>query len=284
MGNYIVYNGTVLPANECPLTPQNRAFRYGDGVFETIRCFTGQALWLDFHHDRLKDSAHLLKINIPETLTLDKLTALTNELLHKNGHTRGARLRLSFFRAEGGHYQPDDNTGWFLMETSPLEDDLYLMNKKGLNAGVYTDLHKKADFLSGLKTSSALLYVMASLYASEMGWDETFILNESGHIAEAASSNIFMDVNGVLYTPALDQGCVNGVMRRVIMNIAAKYKIKVVECAILPDDLLKADEVFICNAVKGVQWVKGIEHKRYYHEAASRIMKLLQNMVTEQYP
>ncbi len=213
---------------------------------------------------------------LPDSFTQQKTEEQIHELLDSNKLNKGARLRLSFFRATGGFYKPQNNSVEYIMETEELESDKYSLNKAGLNVGVYSQLRKACNMLGGIKSCSAQLYVMASLYAEEKNWNDAVILNETGHVAEATSSNIFMVSGNTVYTPDLDQACVDGVMRRVILDIGNKHGYKFVECAILPDDLLKADEVFITNAIKGIQWVKGIKNKRYYHEVSSALIELLQ--------
>lgn len=276
MTKNIIHNGVLLEQQNFSFPLSNRSFRYGDGFFETIRCSHTQPLWWPYHFQRIHRSAGLLKMVLPDSFTQQKTEEQIHELLDSNKLNKGARLRLSFFRAPGGFYKPQNNSVEYIMETEELESDKYSLNKAGLNVGVYSQLRKACNMLGGIKSCSAQLYVMASLYAEEKNWNDAVILNETGHVAEATSSNIFMVSGNTVYTPDLDQACVDGVMRRVILDIGNKHGYKFVECAILPDDLLKADEVFITNAIKGIQWVKGIKNKRYYHEVSSALIELLQ--------
>lgn len=276
MGKKIIYNGGMQDAQELSFSVSNRSFRYGDGVFETIRCRNGQPLWWSYHFNRLKKSAELLKIELPDLFTPEQIHEKICDLLRVNEFGKGARLRLSLFRSSGGFYKPLNNMGEYVIEAEELENEKYTLNKTGLNVGVYPEFTKACNALGGLKSSSALLYVMASIYAQENNRDDVVILNETGHVAEVTSSNIFMVAGKKLYTPDLDQACVDGVMRKVLLDISQKYGYKVIECAILPDDLLKADEVFITNAIRGIQWVKGIKNKRYYHEVSSNLIAALE--------
>jgi len=281
MKNTIVYNGELVLEDRMNLSIHNRSFKYGDGVFETIRCRKGVPLWFDYHFERLKNSARILHMELPDNFTSEVLTTRIQQLATHNGHVEGARMRLSLFRHDGGFYRPATNKAAYLIESTPLKTDTYDFNPKGIYVEVFDEIMKPYSSISGLKTSSALVYVMASIFAAERGWDDVVILNETGHIAEATSSNIFMVEKGVLYTPALDQACVEGVMRRVLIETAQKQGIKVVECAILPGDLLKADEVFLSNAIMGIQWVKGLKNKRYYHDFSSRLLEVLKKETFE---
>jgi branched-chain amino acid aminotransferase len=276
MGEYVVYNGKMIPEKELVISGQNRSFRYGDGIFETIRCRQGIPIWIEHHLERLRKSAQVLKIELPERFSDSKVISLIKALLQANKHIQGARLRFSLFRAEGGFYKPTQNHGCFLIESSALDNESYILNKKGLQVGFYTEIPKPVNLLSALKASNALIYIMAAMYGQEKGLDDIVLCNEAGYIAEACSSNIFMVENGKLITPSLDQGCVEGVMRRVLLDIAGKHGLKVLECAILPDELIKADEVFTCNAINGIQWIKGINANRYYHDFSGNLIQLLE--------
>ncbi len=278
MIDFIIYNGNLLSVEQFGLPVQNRSFRYGDGVFESIRCNNGVSLWIEKHCERLVSSAKTLKIDFPDNLNPENLKVLIRQLLKANNHLLGARVRLSLFREDGGLYRPKGNNGYFLIESSALEHNNYLLNNIGLKTGFYNELTKSVNRISFLKSSSSLLYVMAGLYGVEKGWDEVIILNENGYVAEAGNSNLFVVEKDQLLTPALDQGCVDGVMRRVILDLAVKANIKVSECALLPKDLLHADEVFLTNAIRGIQWVKGIQNKRYYHKMASDLMLEIQKI------
>lgn len=276
MGDFVLRNERLFPKKDVVVSAQNRSFRYGDGLFETIRCRHGYPLWIEHHWERLQQSSKILKIQLPAYLTRQKLVSLIHDLLQANKHTAGARVRLSLFRSDGGFYLPADNTGGLVIESSMLEKESYFLNKEGLKVGLYPEMQKSFNMLSPLKTTSALLYIMASMYAEEKGWDDIILCNDANCIAEAGSSNLFMIEKGKLLTPSLDQACVDGVMRRVLLDLAGKQKYTVMECALLPEDLLRADELFITNAIHGIQWIKGLEHKRYYHDFSSSFIKLLE--------
>jgi branched-chain amino acid aminotransferase len=273
---YVIYNGELTSAAELTITPQNRAFRYGDGFFETIRCRSGFPLWIDDHFERVVKSASALSMELAPGFDAPHFSILITRLLQSNGHIGGARVRASFFRQDGGLYKPGGNQAHLLIESAELAGENFNLNRNGLIMGFYPDIRKPFNAISHLKTSSALLYVLASCYGQEKGWDDVIIINTEGFIAEVSSSNLFMVEGGKIFTPSLDQGCVEGVMRRVILDMGVQYHYKVTECAIQPDDLQNADEVFISNAVSGIQWVKGIGLKRYYHVVASQLTDYLE--------
>ena len=275
METYLNFNGKLVPAHDVKIPYHNRAFRYGDGFFETIRSFRSKPLWMQQHFDRMKKSAQVLKFSLPVNATSDFFSQKISELLQANGHIAGARVRLSIFRDAGGFYRPDGDQSGFLIESLALKNEKYIMNKEGLVAGIFDEIRKPVNPLSSIKSSNALLYILASVFASENGWNDALILNSEGYLAEATSSNIFMVKDGRIYTPDLSQSCVEGVMRRNILSILSREGYIIHECSLLPDDLFNVDEVLLSNTISGVQWLKGFEHKRYYHEISSRIIELI---------
>lgn len=282
MAPYISYNGNILPEYNSVLPFQNRSFRYGDGFFETIRVGEGKILWADRHYQRVIKSAKLLGMKLAEGFSPGHFQDLIYELYIKN-HPAGssARVRFSFFRNPGGYYSPLDNQAGYFIESSVLENDKFELNKKGLMISVYPDLKKSMDFLSGVKSSSALLYVMAGLYCKNHNSDDCIILNNEGTVAEALSSNLFIVKDNELITPAADQGCVHGIMRSVILDIASELQIKAHEVILTTSDLEDADEIFLTNTIQGIQWVAGFRSRRYFKTMSTVLIKALNQKTSE---
>ncbi|MBW6479465.1 MAG: aminotransferase class IV [Bacteroidales bacterium] len=275
MSTYLNFNGELIPDTDFSIPHHNRAFRYGDGFFETIRCIRGKPLWMPQHFERITKSARILKFRLPEDIDVEYFTQNISRLLKANGHNSGARVRLSIFRDAGGFYRPDGDQSAFLIESLPLENEKYQLNKQGLVAGVFDEISKPVSLLGNIKSSNALVYILASVFAHEQGWNDAIILNSDGCIAEATSSNIFAVKENRVHTPDLAQGCVEGVMRSVVLSVLSREGYKIHECSLLPDDLFDFDEVFLSNTISGVQWVKGFKHKRYYHKISSRVIELI---------
>jgi branched-chain amino acid aminotransferase len=136
-------------------------------------------------------------------------------------------------------------------------------------------MKKSLDQFSKFKTINSLLYVQAAIYANQNNFNDSLILNGEGNIIESSSSNVFIASNGVLYTPPLDDGCVGGIMRMNVINLAINNGIKVYEYSLKPQNLLIADEVFLTNAIKGIEWVGGFQNKRYYNSLSRKIIDFL---------
>jgi branched-chain amino acid aminotransferase len=122
---------------------------------------------------------------------------------------------------------------------------------------------------------------MASLFAKKKNLDDCLIQNDRNNIIESSNSNLFIVSNGVLYTPTLDDGCIGGVMRMQIINLALEHKIKVYECNLTPQHLLAADEIFMSNAIQGIQWVSSYRTKRYFNEHSKKFIQILNNSISK---
>lgn len=271
----INYNGSVYSSAEPVLRVTNRAFRYGDGLFETIRAVNGRPLFLAKHIQRMREGMMFLKMNFPAQWTENYFEQEITRLLQKNNQKEGARIRLAVFRNEGGLYSPDTNDTSFIMETAPLENNFYELNKKGLNIDVFDEQKRSLNKISTIKTSSSLPLVMAGIFKKEKNLDDCIIVNETGTISEAVSANIFIVYNGVFYTPSLNQGCVPGIMRQFVIEIIRKGGTEVQECPLSPSALLRADEVFLTNVINGIFWVSAYKQKRYFSNISKTLVEKL---------
>ena len=270
--NFINYNGQIIPEDTSIITAESRAYRYGDGIFETMLYQHGEIRFLDFHVERLQSSME--KIELENAAMFDNyfIRSRAEELIRKNNMVgQRVRVRLIVVRDGGGLYAPETNKPSYIMQVSRVYDSIR-DKKVGLIVGVYTEHKKPFSSLSAIKSNNALIYTLAGNFKKRFSYDDVFILNQEGLLCEALSSNIFVYYNKVLYTPALSQACVAGVMRRVVMDIAAAEGIPVVEAEISPEIMKTADELFCTNAIQGIQWVMGYKQKRYFN----RISRLLQ--------
>lgn len=266
---HCIYNGHVISLYEPAVSFSNRAFRYGDALFETIRMANGKIMFLKDHITRLKLGMTVLRMNLPAEFNSENIEALIKLLLAKNHLGRDARIRLTVFRNEGGFYTPETNDISFLIEAEGLEQEGYLLNQKGLWVDIYTDIKKQINKLSNLKTANALLYVMAGLAKTSMKLDDCFLINENGTICEAISSNIFVVKNGALYTAPLTDGCVDGMMRKQIMQLATANKVLTFEMPLTINSLMNGDEVFLTSSIRGIQWVGQYKNKFYTNRMAA---------------
>jgi branched-chain amino acid aminotransferase len=277
---YLCHNGTFVNADKPILHHSNRGLRYGDAVFESIRTIANQPLFFDAHFNRLSSAMKLLKFEPPAGFTIDYLLSLTNKLLTRNRIFKGGRLRLTVFRDSRGNYAPTSNNVSFIIESVPIEDEFFTLNKHGKHLGIYPEDKISVNRFSNFKHANSLTYVMAGLFAREHQYDECFLLNENGHLCEAISSNFFVYKKNALFTPSLKEGCVDGIMRQQVINVAKKNNIPVFDnLPLLQPDIVDADELFTTNAIKGIQWILSYRDKRYYHTMATKLTGFLNQEV-----
>lgn len=279
--NFIYLDGNFFSSDVPLFLYNNRAFRYGDGFFETIRVVNKKICFVDAHMQRIKRAILLMGYEYPVILKDEFLSDEISKLLEKNNINGDARVRVTFFRKEGGYYTPLTNDASLLIEADSLSEDGYQLNIKGLIVDIFSDYKKPKNALSSIKTANSLIHVLAGVYKIKKQLDDCIIANDTGNIIEAINSNIFAVKNGVLYTPPIEEGCVNGIMREQILRIAKQNRISVYEVELKMNTLLNSDEVFFTNAIQGVQWVGGYKAKRYYNTTAKFFVEKLNQLVSD---
>ena len=275
--SYIILDG-VLTNNINVISLNNRSFKYGDGFFETIHASKSKIQFLNFHFERIIDSAQKLKMKLPSHFNEDFLKNDILKLLNKNKFYLGARVRLSIFRKDGGLYTPESNLASYTIEAEKLPIHIYELNKIGLKIGIYDEIKKQISVLSSIKSNNSLIYILASIYKTEKNFDDCLLLNEHNDIIEATSSNLFVVKNNVIYTNSTSSGCVNGVMRNAIIDLAISQKYIVYDdCIFKEADLIEADEIFLTNAISGIKWVMSFKDRRYFNKVSKKLIEELNN-------
>jgi branched-chain amino acid aminotransferase len=235
----------------------------------------GQLKFPDLHIDRVLKGMKILKLENSFHLDSWFLREKVEELARRNKIGPDARFRLTVFRDSGGLYSPESNKMAYVLECQSMDESQYTFNNKGLIIDVYDELTKSVNILSNLKTCNSLIYVLAGIFKNQYKLDEVMILNQHGFLCESISSNVFVVYDKKLYTPSLNEGCIGGVMRQVVMRLAIENGIELIEAQVNPDILNEADEVFITNAAKGIQWVMGYNSKRYFNEMSKFLSEKL---------
>lgn len=270
-------NGHLVSIYEPTVPFSNRAFRYGDSLFESIRVCHGRVMFLKDHINRLKLGMTVLRMNLPAELTTDNIFDFIIHLLKHNGHLPHARVRLTIFRNDGGHYAPETNDISFLIESDPLPAG-YELNQRGYAVDIYADIKKPINKLSNVKTGNALLNVLAGVARQGMKLDECLLVNENGGICESISSNIFVVKNGTIFTVPLADGCVAGVMRRQVIQIASENKILAFESPVTIYTLMNGDEIFLTNTIQGLRWVGQFKDRFYTNKMSQFLNSRLQQL------
>lgn len=259
---FICLNGKILRAEDPVLLASNRGYRYGDALFETMKVASKNILLETYHFERLFAGLQLLQFEMPKLLTREKLCKEVLLLAEKNNCGNLARIRLSVFRGNGGVYD-EERTPQYLIECWPLNESLNRLNENGLVIDVFPAARKSCDSFSHLKSANYLPYTMAAIYAKANKLNDCLVLNTDGNIADGTIANIFLIKEGVIITPGPDQGCVNGVMRRHLLEKMKDAGYSIQENPVSVSTLEEADEVFLTNAISGIRWVKQFREKVY---------------------
>jgi len=267
------FNGELLVGKNLQLFCQIRGFKYGDALFETIKSTKSKLIFWEDHYFRLMSSMRILRMKIPMAFTLEYLEHEILKTISTHHEVPFYRIRLSVFRKDGGFYTPISNEVDFLIEVSELN----YQTKSTYSVDVYKDFYNYSGLLSTIKTTNRMLNTLASIYAKENGLDNCVLINENKGVVEVANGNIFILTGNIVKTPAITEGCIRGIIRKKVIEIIKKnpeYMIE--ETNISHFEIQKADEVFITNAIIGIQPVTDYKKKTFGTSFSEKIEKSLQ--------
>lgn len=270
----INFNTRLQDLEQLPISALARAARYGDGVFETIRMREGKLLFIEDHYFRLMASMRILRMSIPMEFTPEFIIDQSLRLAEERGFENG-RLRLQVVRSGGGTYTPTSNSVDWWMELDPLDHRDYVINDSGLTVDLFKDHYVQPGLLSTLKSSNALPYVLGSIYANENNFDAVLLVNDAKQLVEANYGNVFLVQGNTLRTSPLEDGALRGVFRKNVIEWAKDIHLEVQEASINPFDLQKADEVWITNTIRGIEWVGQYRKKSYGNTKAIEMMEMV---------
>ena len=263
----IIYNNQFYDKNEFSISLENRAFLYGDGLFESVKVFNGRAFNLDAHLNRMFEGAKFLNLDL--RMRKEDMQNQINLLLKENSISDAAYLKIMVFRNEGGKYLAENNKASFLIITETDSQKQFELNKNGIELGLFSAQLKPMSKLSNFKTISALQSVVCANEAREKGKDDCLMLNSENNIIESANSNVFYVKEGVIYTPKLSEGCVDGAMRNLIMNLK-QLTFQIQETKVELEQIFSADEVFLTNSIQGVRWVASFEDSMFEQQKVAQ--------------
>ena len=272
----INYQGDIIELKALPVQDVKRATMYGDAVFETIRMRDNKLLFVEDHYFRLMASMRILRMPIPMEFTPEFFVDEANRLAEEVAVTDG-RLRLQVVRKSEGKYTPDDNNEcvWW-MELEELSSQDYTWTSKGLKVDLFKDHYIQPGLLSTLKSSNALPYVLAGIFAEENGFDAMLLVNDKKMLVEANAANVFVLKDNILKTAPLEDGPLRGVFRKNLIGWAKEIGLEIKEESINPFELQKADEIWLTNTISGVQWVEKYRKRTYKGDKAKELIELLQ--------
>jgi branched-chain amino acid aminotransferase len=268
----INFNGDLLQEENLNISIHNRAFKYGDGIFETIKVSNNKVIFWEDHYFRLMASMRMLRMKIPLKFTLEYLEKEILRTAESEGLGALSRIRLNVFRKEGGYYTPNTSEIDFTIEANQIT----YTTQENYKIDVFKDFYNYSGMLSTVKTNNRMINTLASIYAKENDLNNCVLINERKGVVEVTNGNIFVLKGAVVKTPSLEEGCIKGIVRKkVIETLTKNTEYTIEETNISPFEIQKADEVFITNAIIGVQPVTNYKKKSFKTDFGSKIAKSL---------
>ncbi|MFT6065235.1 MAG: branched-chain amino acid aminotransferase [Polaribacter sp.] len=268
----INFNGELLIDENVKLSAENRGFKYGDAIFETIKVNHHKIIFWEDHYFRLMASMRMLRMKIPLKFTMEFLEQEILKTIAMQEKSPSYRVRLNVCRKDGGLYTPKTNEIDYLIDVKANKHQ----NKEIYSVDVFKDFYNYSGLLSTIKTNNRMVNTLASIYAKENDLDNCVLINEKKGVVEVTNANIFVLKGNVLKTPALTEGCIKGIIRRKVIEIIAKntdYTLE--ETTISPFEIQRADEVFITNAIMGVQAITTYKKKKFKIDFSNKVSKSL---------
>lgn len=247
-------NGQWCDPLDFSVSPTDRGLILGLGLFETILAIDGQPVLAEHHLSRLRASCKQLgwQFEFPD------ICKTMAELLQRNQFTKGrARIRLAI----------SAGTGMIHDLALGLDRNIWMTAAQVAEPPPSTSVNlsrwrrNEHSALTGLKCASYAENLLALEHAVRLGFEETIFLNTAGNVAESATANVFMVKNGTLQTPSLASGCLPGITRAVVIELAEMLGIPCAERDINEDDLHQADELFLTSSIRGVMAISRFEQR-----------------------
>ena len=274
------YNGNIKDLSSDDFN--NRGFLYGDSVFETIKIVDNKIIFWEEHYLRLMSSMRILRIEIPNNYTPE---FFENEIIKTNLKTDSSfsgRVRLTIYRGGSGLYLPNNNFPIFVINSNKTNEKLFKIDRDVYKVDLFKDYQIQSNLISNLKTNNRVINVIGSIYAQENELDNCVLLNDNKLVTEFLNGNIFIVNDNVIKTPTISTGCLNGVMRKKIIELIKKvpaYKIQ--EKDFSPYELVSSDEIWVTNSISGIIPVTEYRRKSFSNNIVTIIINYFSKQFTE---
>ena len=258
----IVYiNGLFWPIDKATISVLDRGFTYGDGLFETMRSYSGKIFRMECHLDRLFRSARSIFIDIP--MTKNEIRTAINGTIQLNKLSNSiARLTITRGEHDPGlniDYNAPPTVVILVRATKVIPENIY---KKGIGIKLYTKSAIRTQGISDqIKSCNYLSNILLREKAIKEGFFEAILFDNNNNVTEGTISNLFLIKNNQLKTPSLNEFVLGGIMRNAILDICRTNNISFKETAITEKDLYEADEIFLTNSGIEVLPVSNINHR-----------------------
>ncbi len=275
----INFNGNLQ--KETSFLTNNRAFKYGDAVFETLKIVNGNILFLEDHYFRLMASMRIVRMQIPMEFTIE---FLQNEIIKLNNlkgfATAISRARITVYRDTDGLFSPTQNNVAYLIDVEEKGKEHYQLSETICEVDLFKDHYVTPQLLSTLKTTNRILNVVASIFAKENELDNCLLLNSDKRVVEAINGNVFLIRGNVIKTPPLTDGCIKGVLRKQLLNMIPKMEgLELQEQSISPFELQQADELFYTNVIQGIVSITKYRKKKFENTITQTILSTLNKTI-----
>lgn len=265
-------NGNLLHPGAPEISLLNRSFLFGDGLYESIRIFNGKILFLPAHFRRLVKGMQLLGFDFESESLQKELTDQLKQTLEANLISKHGRAKIHIFRAGTGAYKPLNNSPYFLIEAYSLKDDFFdYRAHKTVRLKTYEAIPLAFGALSGLRTASALPYILAAQYAEAEGVDDVILFSSKGKVAETSRGNIFAIKRKQVFTPSLHTGCIDGILRNEVIRLCDRMHIPLTEKKFTARFLRRCEEVCVVDTLQGIHTVSQLNTHTYDTANASLI-------------
>tara|TARA_B100000963_G_scaffold334517_1_gene327804 strand:+ start:1511 stop:2377 length:867 start_codon:yes stop_codon:yes gene_type:complete len=261
------YNGLIISKKDFCFSLFNRGIKYGDSFFDTVRCSNGFPNFWEEHYYRIASSLLLTKMKTPENFSFDNFRDLIVKILDSNKlNDTSSRVRITFYREGSGYYLPKNQSTSFIIETEKLKSNKFELNSSGLKVSIYRENFLPKCQISNVKTNNRIINVISSIYADENRLDDVILINSDKNIVETSKGNIFIVSQlGNIITPPLEDGCINGVIRSVLVK---SKQFPIIEKSISFPELINAKEIFLTNVIQGVNWIGRLNNKIYDNKSS----------------
>lgn len=250
------------------------------GLIETIKVINGRLVFKNLHVKRLFNSLKVINVNETEYKVEDRILRLLKYECIEHG-LKNFRLRIEIQKNRAHEYMPEISALKWNCTLRPLESVKYSLNEIGLKLTILPKYNKPIDIFANLKHTERAIYDKAIHYAREHDFDDALVLNENNTIADASIYNVFIVKDGIIYTPALSDAPVAGVLRELLLTRLTN--IKIIEKSISVVDIYNADEVFLTNVIRGIRWVEFVDEKMYINTITKQVFEAFREVVFEHF-
>ena len=276
----INYNGNLN--NKSSIDLINRAFLFGDSVFETIKIVNNKICFWEDHYLRLMSSLRIIRIEIPILYTPEYFEDQILKTISRVNKNFSGRVRLSIFRSGEGLYTPKSMEPIFIIHCFQQDKLFFEIESSSYKVDLFKDYYVNDNLLSNLKTNNKIINVLAGIYSKENEIDNCIILNSKKNVVEFLNGNLFLIKDNTIKTPPLSSGCLRGVMRKKIIDYIKFFdKLSLKEIDISPFELLSADEIWVTNSIKGIIPVTDYRKKSLSNTIAAEFVNFLNKKIFE---